>query len=137
MERARGCNANGNSTLLSSRRPSCRFDCVIELCEYDAGILEEGAPCVGQLNTTRLAVKLFYTKFPFVCLDPLAQWRLLHAEPFRGPGDMPLLGDRDKISELPQVHFHIKTNMIFASLLAWLVALGNAIHSKRCCRDRL
>jgi hypothetical protein len=39
MERARGCNANGKSTLLSSRRPSCRFDCGIELCEYDAGIL--------------------------------------------------------------------------------------------------
>src|SRR5712692_11277371 len=57
VKRARGRGPDADSALLASRRAPCRFACVVELHEHGAGIVEEGAPGLGQFDTTRLAAK--------------------------------------------------------------------------------
>jgi hypothetical protein len=37
-------------------------------------------------------------------LDPLAEWRLLHAKPLGGASDVPLLCDGNKLPEMSKLH---------------------------------
>jgi len=94
--------------LLASRRAPAHFKGVVKTREYCAGVVEEGPASVGQLNATRLAAKQLYIKFALDSLDALTERRLLHAEPLGSPRDVFFLGDRDEISEMPQLHCHIQ-----------------------------
>ena len=94
--------------MLTSRRAPPHFKCVVEVREHRAGIVEEGAPGLGQFNTARLAAESLNIKFAFDRLDPLTEWWLLHAKPLRGPRDVTFLSNRDEIPEVPQFHFHIR-----------------------------
>jgi hypothetical protein len=79
---------------------------VVQVTKHCAGIFEESATCVRQLNTPRLAAEELHVKLAFDCLDLSAERWLLHAEPPRGARDVPFLGDSDKIPEVPQFHNH-------------------------------
>jgi hypothetical protein len=76
--------------------------------EHCAGVIEESATSVGQLDTPRLASKELYIHFPFDRLDLSAERRLLHAKPLRGARDVPFLGDSDEIPKVAQFHCHTR-----------------------------
>src|SRR5206468_2109316 len=102
MEWACGRNAEADSALLAARRASRCFDCLIELREHYAGFFEQGSPCIGQFDAPRFAPKQLHVELALDGSDPLTEWRLLHAEALRGSRDVPLLGDYNEISQLPQ-----------------------------------
>src|SRR5262244_3543585 len=104
MKWTRGHNPDADSALLASRRAPCRIKSMIELSKDRAGMVEEGAPGVGQLDTARLSVKQLHIKFAFDRLDALTERRLLHAKPLRSPGDVPFLGNSDEILQVPEFH---------------------------------
>jgi hypothetical protein len=57
MERSRARTAHGDLALLASRSAPGRVECVVEVTEHCAGVIEESATSVRQLNTPRLASK--------------------------------------------------------------------------------
>jgi hypothetical protein len=99
---ARGCAriGDGDSPLLASRRASCGFERAVELSEYRASGFKESTSGVGQLDTARPALKQLHIELSFDRLDHLTERWLLDAEPFRGPGDVPFLGDCDEIPKM-------------------------------------
>jgi hypothetical protein len=100
--------AHADSALLASRYALGRLKCVIEVAEHCAGIIEESATSVSQLNTPRLPSKELYIHFLLDRLDLSAERRLLHAEPLRSARDVPFLGDSDEIPEVSQFHCHTR-----------------------------
>jgi hypothetical protein len=104
MKWGSGRDADADSPLLAARRSPRSFEGVIEVRDYRACVIQEGAPRFGQLDATRFALKQLYVQLAFDCLDALTERRLLHAKALGGPGDMPLLGDRDEVPEVPQLH---------------------------------
>jgi len=90
---------------------------MLVLREHCARIIEEDASGISQLNAARLAVKELNVEFAFDRLDPLTEWRLLHAEPLGGARDVPFLCDRDEIAEVPEFHCHIQYDMHFATCM--------------------
>jgi hypothetical protein len=86
---------------------------MIELSEDRAGIVEKGAPGVGEFDTARLSVKELHIEFAFDRLDALTERRLLHAEPRRGSRDVPFVGNGDEIPKVSQLHCHIRNDMNF------------------------
>jgi hypothetical protein len=73
-----------------------RFQSTFKVGKHRAGLGEQRAAGVGQLNATGLAVKQLNVKLSFHRLDLLAQRRLLHAELFSGSRYVPFLGDRNE-----------------------------------------
>src|SRR5690349_20445946 len=53
MKRACGHDPYADSAFLAPRRATSRFKRMIQLGEDSTGILEEGAPGIGQLDTAR------------------------------------------------------------------------------------
>src|SRR5215813_3520909 len=104
MKRTCGRNPHADSALFAARRAPCCFACVVQLCEHGAGIVEEGATGLGQLDTTPFAAEELRVKFAFQRLDLLAEGRLLHAEPLSGARDVPFLGYCNEIPEVPEFH---------------------------------
>jgi hypothetical protein len=88
---------------------------MLVLREHCARFIEEDASSISQLNAARLAVKELHIEFAFDRLDPLTEWRLLHAELLGSARDVPFLGDRDEIAEVPEFHCHIQYDMNFAA----------------------
>jgi hypothetical protein len=74
--------------------------------QHGAGIVEENAPGVGQLDPARLAAKQLHAELAFHCFNPEAERGLLHAKPLRGSCDMPFLRNGDEVSKVPQLHSH-------------------------------
>src|SRR5262245_26621210 len=105
MKRTCGRKPDADSTLLAARRTPCRFECVIELRERCAGVFEERAPGVGQLDAAPFAAEELNVKLAFTRLDPLAERRLLHAKPLGGPRNVPFFGNRNEIPEVLEFHF--------------------------------
>src|SRR5262245_50238226 len=81
---------------------------MVEVTEHCAGIFEESATSVRQLNTPRLAFKELHTHFPFDRLDLSGKRWLLHAEALSGACDVPFLRDCDEIPEVAQFQCHTK-----------------------------
>src|SRR5215467_323978 len=108
MKWTRGHNPDADSALFASRRAPCGFKSMIEPSKHRAGIVEEGTPSVGQLDTARLSAKELHIEFAFDRLDALTEWRLLHAKPLCSPRDVPFLGNSDEILQVPEFHgiFH-------------------------------
>jgi hypothetical protein len=104
MKWTRGHNPAANSALLASRRAPCRIESMIELSKDRSGIVEKGAPGVGQFDTARLSVKKLDIQLAFDRLDTLTERRLLHAKPLRSPRDVTLLGNSDEILQVPEFH---------------------------------
>src|SRR5262249_17177945 len=104
MKWTRGHNPDADSALLASRCAPCRIKSMIELGKDRAGIVEKGAPGVGQLDTARLSVKQLHIELAFDRLDALTERRFLHAEPLRGPCNVPFLGNGNEILQVPEFH---------------------------------
>src|SRR5262249_8621906 len=104
MKRTCGRNPHADSALFAARRTPGRFACVVQLCEHGAGIVEEGATGLGQLDTTPFAAEELRVKLAFQRLDLLTEGWLLHAQPLRGARDVPFLGDCNEIPEVPEFH---------------------------------
>jgi hypothetical protein len=113
MKRSRRRNAYAQSALLTSCRAAGRFPRAVKMAENCSSVLKERATSFGQLNTTRLAAKKLNIKFAFDRFDPLAERRLLHAEPFGGARDMSFFCDCDEIPEMSKLHSHIQYDMNF------------------------
>src|SRR5438309_10689863 len=73
MKWTRGHNPDADAALLASRRAPCRIESMIELSKDRAGIVEKGAPGVGQFDTARLSVKQQDIQFAFDRLDALTE----------------------------------------------------------------
>ena len=101
MEWTRGHNPDADSAFFASGGAPCRFKGMIELSKDRAGIVEEGAPGIGQIDTARLSVEEPRIKFAFDRLDALTERRLLHAKPLRGSCDVPFFSDSDEIPKVP------------------------------------
>jgi hypothetical protein len=101
MKRTCRRDPDADSALLAARCASGRFKCVVELRKDRAGIIEKGAPRIGQLYPTRLSAKELHVEFAFDRLDALTKRRLLHAKPLGGSRDVTFLGNGDEIPKMP------------------------------------
>src|SRR5262245_1638551 len=106
MKRTHRCNSYADLAQLSTRGTSGRFKCLVEMRQHGAGIVQENAPGVGQLDPARLAPKQLHIKLTFHSLDAEAERGLLHAKPLRGSCNMSFLRNCDEVSEVSQLHSH-------------------------------
>ena len=104
MERSRRHNADTELALFASRRAARRFKCPIVLRQQGARVVEEDAARFGQFNAARQAPKQLNVKLAFDRLDPLAERRLLHAQPLGSASDMPFLCDGNKLLKMSKLH---------------------------------
>ena len=88
---------------------------MVDLREHGTGIIKESAAGIGQFDAARLAAEQLGVDFAFDCPDLPTERRRLHAEPLRGPRDVPFLSDRNEIAKLPKFHGPIKKVTIMAS----------------------
>ena len=98
---------DADAALLAPSGALCQEKSVIETTQDRACLIEKDAAGVRKLDAARLATEQLHAELPLDCLDLLAERRLLHPEPLGGPRDVLLLGDGDKVAELPQVHASI------------------------------
>src|SRR5262245_39322537 len=108
MQRGSARVAYGDPALLAPRRAPSGLTGVVELSKRCAGLVEESAAGVGELDAAWLAAEQLHIEFALQRLDLLAERRLLHAEPLGGARDVRFLGDRDEIAKVPQFHCHIQ-----------------------------
>jgi hypothetical protein len=108
MKRTRRRDAHGDAALLASRCAPGRLEGMVETREHFPGVFEEGPAGVGQLDAARFSAEQLDVELALDHLDLLAQWRLLHAEPFGGARDVLFLRDGDEVPEMPQLHCHIQ-----------------------------
>jgi hypothetical protein len=101
MKWTRGRDPDADSALLAACGTARGLSRVTELVHYCAGIFKVDATGLSQFDAAPLATEQLDIKLTFQQFDLLAQWRLLHAEPFGGARDMPFLGDCNKIAEVP------------------------------------
>src|SRR6476659_6442888 len=104
MKRSGRHDAYAEAALLAPRGTACGFEGAVILRERRARTIEENPPRFGQFDPARLAAKQLHIELGFDRLDPLAKRRLLHAEPLRGPRDVPFFGDGDEVPEMSQLH---------------------------------
>jgi hypothetical protein len=114
MERSGWHDAHAEAALLASRGAPCRSECMVVLRKHRTRIIEKNAPGLGQLNAAGLAAKELDIEFQLDRLDPLAERRLLHAEPLGSPRDMSLFRDGDELPEMSELHSHIQYHMNYA-----------------------
>jgi hypothetical protein len=68
-------------------------------------MIEEHAPCRGQLNATRAADQKLHPKLAFEIVDLAAEGRLRGMQPLlRGHRQAAFLGDGDEVAEVPELH---------------------------------
>src|SRR4029077_14635936 len=103
MEGWRRHDADGEATLLAPSRASRRFERPLVLREQGARIVEEDASGFGQLDPTRLAQEELGVELAFDGFDQLAKRRLLHAETFGRPRNVPFLGHHDETAEVSKL----------------------------------
>jgi hypothetical protein len=104
VERRRTGKSESDAAGLTARRLLGRRDRVANPGQDRLGLGEKGAAGRGQLDAARLAVKKPRIELALQCLDLLRQRRLLNTEPLGRAGNMTLLGDSDKITEMAQFH---------------------------------
>src|SRR5262249_1810839 len=126
MKRAHRCNSHADLAQLSARGAPGGLECLVEMRQHGAGIVQESAAGVRQLDPARLAAKKLHVKLAFHRLDAEAERGLLHAKPLRGAGDMPLLRNGDEISEVSQLQGHTQIGMNFAVIILSLERERNA-----------
>src|SRR5262249_59644917 len=105
--------ADADPPFLPARRAPCRFERAVELGQHRAGVVEEGMSGCRQLDPARLATKELRAELALDRLNALAQRRLLHTQPFRGPRDVPFLGDGNEISQVPEIHIIYLQGYVF------------------------
>ena len=104
MERRRTGKTETDAAGLTTRRPLGRRDRITNPGKDHLGLGEEGAARRGQLYPPRLAVKKPRIELTLQRLDLLRQRWLLDTEPLGRAGNMTLLGDSDKITEVAKFH---------------------------------
>src|SRR5262249_25331020 len=57
MKRTHRCHTHTDLAQLAARDTPRRFKCLVEVRQHAAGIVEESAPCVGQLDPTCFAAE--------------------------------------------------------------------------------
>jgi hypothetical protein len=114
MQRRGRHHADAKAALLAARGATRRFKCTVILRDHCTGAIEENASGLGQFDAARLAAKELDAELGFDRLDPLAERRLLHAEPLGGSCDVAVLGNGHELTEVPQLYCHTETNMNFA-----------------------
>src|SRR5215472_16257930 len=122
MEGGCGRYAHADLALLASRGAVGPIEAAVEGCECCARALKQGSTGIGQLNAARLAPKQLDIELAFDRVDLPAERRLLYAEPFFGPRDVPFLGDRDEIAELSQLHCYNPKGMSFDLSILYLAS---------------
>src|SRR3954471_22793881 len=105
----------------------CRLNGILQTGEDRTRLIEKSAASLGQFNPACLAVKELDVEFPLDPFDQSTQRRLLRSKPLGGAREMPLLGDRDEIPELPEVHVRISKGMILGQSISSLGALKTLI----------
>jgi hypothetical protein len=88
--------------LTSGGSPRC-FDGALKLRKCGACVIKKRQSRIGQLHAARLAVEELDVELALDSFNLLAQWWLLHAKALRGAGDVPLLGDRNEITQMPEL----------------------------------
>jgi hypothetical protein len=114
MKRRGRHHADAEAALLAARGATSRFKCAVILRDRCASAIKENASGLSQLDATRLAAKELDVELGFDCLDPLAERRLLHAQPLGSSRDVALLGNGHELTEVPQLYSHTESNMHFA-----------------------
>jgi hypothetical protein len=61
-------------------------------------------PSRRQMDPLRYTLGQRDAQVPLLRLDLLGQRRSRHAQPLGGPGETPLLGHREEVPQLPQLH---------------------------------
>ena len=95
MKRRRAGEADRNLPLLSTRGPPRRGEGMVETRQDLARISRQCASGLGEFHTARPPPQQLHAQFSLQRAHPLAQRGLLHAQPFGGTGNVPLLGDGD------------------------------------------
>ena len=72
--------------------------------ERGAGVFERGLSRDGEGDGARRPVEQLGTELPFQLADLGADAGLADVHALGGPGEVPLLGDRDEVLQLPQFH---------------------------------
>jgi hypothetical protein len=100
---------------------------MVDLRKHGTGIIKESAAGIGQFDAAWLAPEQLRIDFTFDRPDLPTERRRLHAEPLRGPRDVPFLSDRDDIAKLPQFHYTYPKGNDHELALSWLDMLEKAI----------
>src|SRR5712675_592092 len=124
VKRRRAGKAEPDPAGVAAGGAARRDDGMLDAIEDRACFGQQRFARLGQLDAARLAPEQLHFELGFERADLLAQWRLLDAESFRRAGDMPLLGDGDEITEVPQFHLRYSDNMDRASVIYWTGAIS-------------
>ena len=129
MERSRRGDSDAELALLTTRRASRRFNGSIELSEHRTGVLQEGAAGIGHFDAAGLAAQQLHVELRLDGFYLLAERWLLDAKPLCGPGNVPFLGNRNEVAEVPQFHLSYPKDMDFAVGILWLNGRRKAIRA--------
>src|ERR1051325_1485482 len=88
----------------ATRNPAGGGPGVLDPLQNRPRLRQECLAGLGQLDAARLSVEELQVELAFQRADLLAKGRLLDAEAFGRPSHMPLLGDRDEIPKVSQIH---------------------------------
>ncbi len=124
MKRRRAGKAEPDPAGVAAGGATRRDDGMLDAIEDRARFGQQRFAGLGQLDAARLAAEQLHLELGFEGADLLAQRRLLDAESFRRAGDMPLLGDGDEITEVPQFHLRYSDHMDRASVIYWTGAIS-------------
>src|SRR5262245_24982592 len=91
MKRTHRGNPHADLAQLSARNTPRRVECLVEVRQHRAGIVEESAPSVRQFDPACFAAEQLHVKLAFHCFNSEAERGLLHAKPLRGSGGVPFL----------------------------------------------
>ncbi len=100
----RGPEAHRETADLAAACLLCHGHGAFRLTENVAGLVQEKTAGVRQRDEVTRAVKQLHTEIAFQISNLVGEGRLGNMELFRGATEMQLLGDRDEIPEMAQVH---------------------------------
>src|SRR5580700_10678547 len=104
VERGRTGKAEPDAPGFAARGTTGRGSRVLDPVEDHPRLGKERLAGLGQLHAAGLAAEQLYFELGFERPDLLAERRLLDAEPLGRARHMPLLGDRDEIAKVTQLH---------------------------------